>query len=74
MEAGYPNQDFGFSTRPREELLEALLEEGPLHGQILRIDAIAERELDGGFYNRDPACTYSPPDGGRYALFRWIKE
>jgi hypothetical protein len=74
MEIDYPNQDFGLSARVREELAEALLEEGPWHGQILPIKAIEEREVDGGSYKRDPACTYAPQNGKRYALFRWIKE
>jgi hypothetical protein len=74
MAVDYPNQDFGFSTRAREELVEALLDGGPLHSQIIRIDAIGERELEGGYYQRDPACTYAPPAGGRYALFRWREK
>lgn len=65
------SRDFGFSGRAASALSEALLEQGPFHGRIMSIDAIEERQVEGGYYQRDPACTYSPPGGKRYALYRW---
>lgn len=71
MEIDYPVKDFGFSTEPKAELTECLIEGGQLHKQIMRIDALEERDLEGGFYKRDPAVTYVPKTGGRFALYRW---
>jgi hypothetical protein len=67
----YPSRDFGFSERPASTLTEALLEQGPLHGQIISIDTIEERKFDDGYYQKDPACTYASPGGKRYSLYRW---
>ncbi len=68
MTIEYPRQDFGFSFHPREELLEAILEGGPLNRLIIRVDSIEEREVE---YKRDPAVTYVPTAGGRYAVYRF---
>ncbi len=66
------SRDFGQSRKSSASALtEALLDEGPLHGQIWSIQSLEESNLDDGYYQRDPACTYSPPEGGRYALYRW---
>jgi hypothetical protein len=74
MEIDYPAKDFGFSSAPREQLTEAVLDGGPLSAQRMKIEAIAELKFDDGFYKLDPAITPTPPDGSRYAYFRWISE
>ncbi len=68
----YPRQDFGFSFQPREELIEGILDGGPLNRLIMHVDAIEEREVDGGHYKRDPAVTYAPTTGCRYAVYRFV--
>ncbi|MBS1952543.1 MAG: hypothetical protein JST89_00010 [Cyanobacteria bacterium SZAS-4] len=66
------SRDFGQSGQSSASALtDALLDEGPLHGQIRSIQSIEDGDLIDGYYQRDPACTYSPPEGGRYALYRW---
>jgi hypothetical protein len=74
MEIDYPAKDFGFSSTPREQLTEAVLDGGPLSGQKMKIEDIEEQKFPVGFYKRDPAITHTPPDGSRYAYFRWVSE
>ncbi|HEY9757673.1 MAG TPA: hypothetical protein V6C97_21065 [Oculatellaceae cyanobacterium] len=73
MESNQIGSDL-FSVKPREVLPEAILEGGPLHGQILKIEAIEERELESGFYKHHAGVTYTPETGGRFAVFRWVSD
>ena len=69
-----PNRDFGHSIHPPAALTKALLDDGPLHGEVLFIQEIEEQSIDDGHYAKDPACTYTSPEGERCALYLWIKE
>ena len=63
--------DIGSNIRPREVLAKALLKDGPHAGMITLIELIEEIDLPGGCYTIDPAVTYAPASGKRYALYRW---
>ena len=63
--------DCGFNAMPREALKEALFEGGPHHAEIASTEVIERMKFENGCYKIDPALTYVPESGGRYAVYRW---
>ncbi len=63
--------DIGSNIRPREILSEALLKDGPHAGMITLVELAEEIDLPDGRYSLDPAVTYAPASGKRYAIYRW---
>lgn len=65
--------DIGFAFGQPEYKHHALLEGGPLHGEVMRTDVVQDREYEDGWYKLDPACT-DISSGERRAFFRWVKD